>query len=421
MLKKILPKSEFNRHVITLMTGSSIAQAIPIAISPILSRLYTPEDFGLFALFMSVASIGSVIATARYELAIMLPKKDSDAINVVALSIIISVIMTIFSFLVVLIFNDQIVNLLGNNEISNWLYLIPVSILLTGTYRSFDYWCNRKKEYKTLSMNRVVKSGSSSMLNIGFAFNGSGGGGLISANLITQGISTFLLSKIIWKRDFTLLKYINKAKIIAMTKVHKKLPFFNLPNALLDIMRMSGIDIFISRFFSTAILGQYSLAWRTVLTPMNILGSSISQVLFQKIASTDRSKLNGLIKKFILRASLVSAPIFIFIYLFAEDLFSFVFGKNWVLAGEAASVLTPWLFLNFISSPLSMVYIVVNKQETLLIFAFFYALVPLAVLFIFKDMDFINVITILAFSMSAFLLMLILYILHLTSKYVKLN
>ena len=90
MINKLKPKSEFSRNVLTLMTGTTIAQAIPIAISPILTRIYTPEDFGMFALYMSVASILSVVATGRYELAIMLPKKDEDAVNIVALSIIIS-------------------------------------------------------------------------------------------------------------------------------------------------------------------------------------------------------------------------------------------------------------------------------------------------------------------------------------------
>lgn len=90
MLKKLKPQSEFSRNVLTLMTGTSIAQAIPLAISPILTRIYTPEDFGIFALYMSVASMIAVTATGRYELAIMLPKKDDDAMNIVALSIVIS-------------------------------------------------------------------------------------------------------------------------------------------------------------------------------------------------------------------------------------------------------------------------------------------------------------------------------------------
>ena len=84
MLTKLKPKSEFTRNVLTLMTGTTIAQAIPIAISPILTRLYTPKDFGVLALFVAITSIFGSIANGRYELAIMLPKKDEDAINIFA-------------------------------------------------------------------------------------------------------------------------------------------------------------------------------------------------------------------------------------------------------------------------------------------------------------------------------------------------
>ena len=139
-MKRFLPKSEFGRNVLTLMTGTTIAQAIPIAISPILTRIYTPEDFGLFAFYASIASIISVVATGRYELAIMLPKKDDDAINIVVLSILISFLVSLLSLIIVLVFNTQITNLLGNPEIANWLYFIPLTVLFTGIYQSFNYW-----------------------------------------------------------------------------------------------------------------------------------------------------------------------------------------------------------------------------------------------------------------------------------------
>ena len=87
MLNKLKPKSEFSRNVVTLMTGTTIAQAIPIAISPILTRIYTPEDFGVFAVYLSILTIVAVVATGKYELAIMLPEEENDALNLVSLSI----------------------------------------------------------------------------------------------------------------------------------------------------------------------------------------------------------------------------------------------------------------------------------------------------------------------------------------------
>jgi O-antigen/teichoic acid export membrane protein len=98
LIKKLKPKSEFSRNVLTLMTGTTIAQAIPIAISPILTRIYTPEDFGVFALYMAIAAIISVVSTGRYEMAIMLPKRNEDVNAIVKLILILLSSISIFFF-----------------------------------------------------------------------------------------------------------------------------------------------------------------------------------------------------------------------------------------------------------------------------------------------------------------------------------
>lgn len=180
------------------MTGTTIAQAIPIAISPILTRIYTPEDF---ALYMAIASILSVVATGRYEMAIMLPKKDEDAINIVALSIAISFFVSFIPFLIVFIFNTQITELLGNPEISNWLYFIPVTVLLTGIYQSFNYWSNRKKQYKRLATSRVIQSSAASATNLGMGFGGFGTSGLILGQILGQSVAATILGRVVWMED----------------------------------------------------------------------------------------------------------------------------------------------------------------------------------------------------------------------------
>ncbi len=416
MLGKFKPKSEFSRNVLTLMTGTTIAQAIPIAISPILTRIYTPEDFGMFALYMSIASILSVIATGRYELAIMLPKKDEDAVNIVALSIIISFFVSFIAFLIVYIFNAQITSLLGNQDISNWLYFIPVTVLLTGVYQSFNYWSNRKKQYKRLANNRVIRSGTTATTNLGMGFGGFGSSGLILGGVLGQGVATSALGRMVWREDKGLLENISKLKMFAMMRKYKKLPMFNLPNAVIDGFRLSGISILIAKFFTTATLGQFALAWKMVQTPMSLIGSSLSQVFFQKISSANKSDLNSLVKIFIIKASLIALPIFLIIYFFAVDIFIVIFGENWKLAGEIASVMTPWLFLNFITSPISTLFIVLNRQDTILIFSIIYMLVPLSIIYFLKELDFLVVLNYVSISMAILLLFFIYLVIFYTKK-----
>ncbi len=188
MINRLKPKSEFSRNVLTLMTGTTIAQAIPIAISPILTRLYSPSEFGIFALYMSIASLLSVIATGRYELAIMLPKKKTDALNIVILSLVITITISIFAFLIVFFFNEEITILLENKNISNWLYFIPITVLFTGIYQSFNYWNSKQKQYKLIATTKVIQSTTTGTSNLSFGFAGYTFGGMILGGLFGQAI-----------------------------------------------------------------------------------------------------------------------------------------------------------------------------------------------------------------------------------------
>jgi len=410
MINRLKPKSEFSRNVLTLMTGTTIAQAIPIAISPILTRIYTPEDFGVFALYMSIASVLSVIATGRYELAIMLPKKDNDAKNLVILSILIAVAVSLISMLLILVFHDNIISLLNNRSISIWLYLVPITVLLTGIFNSLNFWNNRKKQYKLLSYTKVIQTSANSSLKIGMGFFNFGGSGFIISYLISQIVTIFFLNK-----GFSAIK-IKKVKSLALLKKYKKLPFYNLPNALIDSFRFSGITILISKYFTTSMLGQFSLAWTMLQTPMSLIGGSLSQVFFQESSQASKIELYSLTKKFIIKASLVSLPLFVIIYFFSADIFAIFFGAKWKIAGEIASILSPWLYFNFITSPLSTLYITLNKQEYLLMFAIIYAILPIFLILYSHNLGFLIILKYLSALMSFMLILFIILILYFTKK-----
>lgn len=366
MLTKLKPKSEFSRNVLTLMTGTTIAQAIPIAISPILTRIYRPEDFGVFALYMSISSIMGVIATGRYELAIMLPKKDEEAVNIVVLSILISFFVSFISFLIVFIFNSQITNLLGNQEISNWLYFIPITVLLTGIYQSLNYWSNRKKQYKRLATNRVIQSSTIGSINLGMGFGGFGSSGLIVGGVLGQGLSTGILTKTIWNEDRNLIKYINKLKIYALIKKYIDFPKINMFHAFINEAKNSITNILLVKFYSAFILGQFYMIHRILLLPSGLIGTSISQVLFRVLSEKYNKKedfssevLNIMIKLFLFAL----IPFFIIVF-FGKEIFALVFGENWTTGGELASGYALFILFHFVASPISIVPLIVNKQKS---------------------------------------------------------
>jgi len=364
LFNKLKPKSEFSRNVLTLMTGTTIAQAIPIAISPILTRIYTPEDFGIFALYMSVASIVSVIATGRYELAIMLPKKDEDAINIVVLSIIISFLVSFITFLIIFFFNAQISNILGNPKISSWLYFIPLTVLLTGLYQSFNYWSNRKKEYKRLATSRVIRSGTTASTNIGMGISGLGSSGLILSGIFGQIVATIFLGKIIFKKDKGVAQSINKLKIFALMKRYIKFPQFDLPSAIIYTLYTNMAIVFFSKFFEASVSGFYFFANRIIKTPFSFFISAFSDVFYQKLSkSRDYNKIANEINSFSIRLLKITLIPFLIVIYSSYYYVEFIFGKGWQDLYIYIDIFALPIYIGLILAPYGHVLKIINRQE----------------------------------------------------------
>ena len=362
MLKKLKLKSEFSRNVLTLMTGTTIAQTIPIAISPILTRIYTPEDFGVFALYMSIASMVAVVATGRYELAIMLPKKDEDAIQLVILSILIAVCISFITFLIVFILNKEITNMLGNPKISNWLYFVPLTVLLTGIYQSLNYWNNRNKEYKNLAISRVADTSTNATVNLLGIFFKIGASGLILGSIIGKIVGIFSLQR---SRNMTTPVLYRKLKMIALARKYKKFPLINSLHAFINILKNNLVTIYISIKYTSSILGFYYFVLRIMQLPSSILGGSLAQVFYKQasVIYNNKKDIQIQVKHLIGTLALLAIIPAIILFFYSEELFVFVFGEDWATSGKYAKAIIPYIFFHFIASPLGMVPLITNLQD----------------------------------------------------------
>lgn len=340
------PRGEFSQNVLTLMTGTTIAQAIPIAISPILTRIYTPEDFGVFALYMAVVSLLAVFTTGQYDLAIMLPKYEKSAINIVGLSLLINTIFSSSVLIIIFIFFDFFQSLLGASSLGNFLYFIPFSIFLIGCYQIFSYWLNRKKQYKTLSTNKVIQSLTNSTSSITLGMQDFGKDGLIISQLLAQALVVAQLVKKI-KMSF-IFKSFQKLKVIALAKKYIKFPKITMMQSLFSVATAQIPVVIISSFFALKDAGFYSLANRVVASPIGIVSSSLFQVFYQSF-SVEKNKQNFYKRKFI-KINTMLLPPFILFWFFLEPLFGFVFGKEWSVAGVYAQILLPLLYMKFLSN-----------------------------------------------------------------------
>ncbi len=338
------------------MTGTGIAQAIPIAIIPILTRMFSPEDFGLLALYAACVSILGVVATGRYEIAIMLPKDDEDARLLLQLSMLFALFVSLLISIPISIWNAQIAHFLGNEDIAVWLYLVPVSVLFTGIYQALTYWNNRQKKFINTAVSRVNQS-----LFQGFAQTLLGflqvSGGLIWGQFI--GIvsgSIYLL-----KKDRNYKSLIRKSKINSIQKQgikYHKFPTYGVWGALCDAGAVQMPVILLTKFYSNSVTGMFSLTFRVLNMPTSIISSAIAQVLFQKvveISQTEPEKLNLYIIKMFLLLFVIYLPAVPILFIWGENLFSIIFGNEWSQAGVYAGYLVIAIAVRFAVSPLSAV------------------------------------------------------------------
>jgi len=364
-LKTKFRGNKFLRNCLTLMTGTTIAQLITFAIAPILTRLYTPEEMGLLALFLATASLVAIVATGRYELAIMLPEEEEDAVNVVALSLLIAGGLSLLTLVVVVLFKTPLAGLLGDPNIAVWLLLIPLYVLFKGVYQTFNYWSNRRKQFKRLAISRVSLSSARGGANLGFGWGGSGAFGLIGGEVIGWGVAAFIFTWQVVRDDWHKAKLVSKQKIKQVAIEYQDFPKINSLHAFMDTVQMSGIAFLLVGFFGTAVLGGYSFTLRIIQARFILIGASVGQVFYQRASETYNAggDLYGLVKRTMLKLSYMSLPILLLTVLFAPDFFAWAFGPEWREAGVYAQILSPWIFLKFIVSPVSQVPIILKQQK----------------------------------------------------------
>jgi len=383
MIQRLKPKSEFSKNVLTLMTGTTIAQAIPIAISPILTRIYTPEDFGVLALFVAITSIFGSIANGRYELAIMLPKKDENAINIFALGLIITFSMSFILLVLVVLFNEQITELLKNDEISVWLYFVPISVFFTGLYNILNYFNNRKKYYKDIANATIIKSIATAVIQLSIGLIKGGVSGLISGQLVSQIFANMRLFKNIIK-DKVLVSNISKVKMILLAKRYKDFPKFSMPGILVNVSMTNITNILISSLYDITTLGYYSVVQRVINLPSSLIGGAIGNVYFQE-SSLEKQQTGIAIKSFmgvLKKLTIVGILPYFILFFVVEDIFPFIFGDNWKIAGEYAKIVIPLSLIRFIVSPISIAMTVFEKQKIGMYWQVSMFIISMSILFI---------------------------------------
>lgn len=358
--------NDFLKNTIKIMSSSSLAQLTVICITPLLTQFFSPEEFGIYAFYISVCTIFGSIANGKFDIAIMLPKKNIDSVNIFILSILISFIFSVLILIVLYLFK----NLIFRNEYVVFVklyYVFPITIFFIGVNSSILSFFNRQTAYNEIAKNNVIKSTTNSFSSLFLGIKKIATG-MIIGNLISLTVTLFVnfsyIKNKINKRDIKRTLIIsNFIKYIDFIRFSTISNFFNSVSNF-------GITTIIILFFGPKVAGLYFLAEKIFAVPISILTSSISQVYFEKASKLfyrdkfELLKLTLKIQKNILK---ILFPSLLFLCLLAEILLN-ILGEEWSKAGVILKFISVYILFKNIYSPISHIGDILNKQKQLLLF-----------------------------------------------------
>jgi O-antigen/teichoic acid export membrane protein len=359
-------QESFAFDVLTLAGGTTFAQILTILSVPVLTRMYGPEDFGVWALYSSIISIISVIICMRYEYSIMLPELDEDAINLLGVSFLAIGVVTVSTLATIWFFKESIINILNSPQIGNYLWLVPPFVFVNGIFLALNNWNSRTKLFRRLSFSKISSSVSTTAIQIIIGiFKKNSPSGLIIGSLTGQSVATFILGGQIWRDDRNLIrKNLSWKKMHDGLKRYRKFPLVDSWSALMNSISWQLPAFLLAAFFSPAIVGFYSLGFRLLQMPMSLIGSSISQVFFQRASRASSEGTLSALSENVFRMLVIIGmfPILV-LTIVGSDVFTVVFGIAWAEAGVYTQILGFWAFVWFISSPLTGIYLVVEEYH----------------------------------------------------------
>jgi O-antigen/teichoic acid export membrane protein len=357
-------KVEFYRNLLTMVSGTTLAQAVPFLIYPVLTRLYAPEDFGVFSVFLTVCSFLFIVATFRFEYAIMLPPEQKKADYLVSLCLLTTGVVALATLVLSVPASWIVSHFKGVGETTAWLFLVPLSVLLQGVYLAFTAWLNRGKAFRASAAASVTQSLGSSLFRMGFGFLGVTLLGLVYGYLIGQVLTVALLAwMLVMQRGFRPVFSVFRMKEI--WREYRMFPKFKTPHALVNNLSTNIPVYMLSTWFGVRETGLFALGTTLVQTPLNILINSLYQVLYQKFTSmhNEGKSLRGAFHKSVSRLLLIAAVPFLVVLLAAPAITGWFFGKEYHDAGIYLQLMVPYLFTSLMIGPFNFIPDIFAQQK----------------------------------------------------------
>lgn len=374
ILNRLSIKSDFVKNAFSLTIGTSISQTIPLLFYPILSRIFTPTEFGLFAIISSITSIIAVLSSGRYEGSILITETKKDAADIIGLVLILSFTILLVIFLLFQLFSNQISLLFNTPLLKNWLFVCPLSAFAIIIYFCYNEWCVRNKYFINLSWNKITNSGSNVLGKLFFGIVKVSSNGLVIGDFIGRAFNAGLCIFRTLKKDKDVFFQMSLKNMKVLSKRYIEFPKYLLPGTLLNTVGGQLPIILIGVFFNSIEVGYFAMTTSVLSVPSSVISAAIKDTFRQR--ANDDFKRTGHCRSIFIKTFKILATISLIgvsvLWVILPKLFSLFLGEQWRIAGEYSQILVPMIALSFVSNSLSGVLIIAEKMKVGLLFQIYY-------------------------------------------------
>ncbi len=390
-------KSTFLKNVIALFKGNVVFQITIILTLIFLAKHYSPSEIGEYAVFVSIISIISTIAPGRFEMAIMLPKKDKIAYLIYRLSSLFILSVSIIFLLVSYVLYKFSIYF---TEVKiSFIPLLFFGLIFSAFNLLQAQYLNRLEKFKSVSNGKIITAIIIAILQVLSVYFYKSVKMLAFSYMSGFLVSTLYYYAILYSH----LKQFNCTKddLKLTFKTYQKFPTINNVSSLFNILANQGPVIFLEIVFGSAISGFYSVVQKTLNAPASLIGTAFSQVFYKKITKDISGEA---LKRFMLLSlrylSFISIAILVTIMLFSDFLYVFVFGEDYIVSAKIARIMVVFFLVRLMFSSMSTLIIARNKLSLDLSFNIVYAISLLLPIFLgwFFQFNWITVISIITFN-----------------------
>ncbi len=359
--RRLRPSSGFVRSVSVLASGTAAAQVIVVLASPLLTRLYTPDDFGVLAVFTAVLGLLSVVASLRYQLAIPLPDSEDDALAVAALGLLIVLGMALSSALVVALMGERIAFWFNTPALAPYVWLVPVGLFLTGVYQVLKYWAIRAEAYPLIARTRLTQA--TGMVGVQILGHGLGPVALLLGRVVGQSAGILSLTRSAFAPRLRRVALLRPAQLGAVGRHFRKFPLLSTWTGLSSSAGVNLPPLLIAMLLGAAPAGIYALTHRVLSQPMTVIGKAVGDVFYRRaVGAYAQGDLGRTVETVYATLVALCLPPAVTVFLVAPTAFEWIFGADWAVAGEVARWMMPWLFCQLVVGPSTRLYPILNKH-----------------------------------------------------------